>query len=221
MLTDGHFFPFYWPVGWYEEWPLSGNTDKRRWTQLYSRKMGCSGREGQPPGSSDIVVRLTPEGERGSGRTPAGLATTGGGRPWISLDPKCPGLSGPGSHSTTDAGRRERPVSDNGGDVADGGTARLPISTLEMGDPMRGMRPAGAGRSSPPKPVVDLSDVGEKAVGWPLSVEAPEFSPTLGPWTRGTAGSVALSMHCRDYRPSRFCRIISSGGGWDEVLGCC
>ena len=55
------------------------------------------------------------------------------------------------------------------------------------------MRPAGAGRSSPPKPVVDLSDVGENAVGRPLSVEAPEFSPTLGPRTRGMAGSVALS----------------------------
>ena len=54
-----------------------------------------------------------------------------------------------------EAGRRERPISDHGGDMADGGTARLPVSTLEMGDPTRGMRPARAGRSAPPKPVVD------------------------------------------------------------------
>ena len=55
------------------------------------------------------------------------------------------------------------------------------------------MRPAGAGRSSLPKPVVDLSEVRENAVGRHLSVEAPEFSPVLDPWTWGTTGSVALS----------------------------
>ena len=48
-------------------------------------KGGWSGREGQPPGSSDIVVRLTLEGESGLG-----------GRPWIFLDLRCPGLSGTG-----------------------------------------------------------------------------------------------------------------------------
>ena len=88
-------------------------------------------------------------------------------RPWISLDPDAQAFPALWSHSTTDAGRRERP--DNGRDVADGGTAKLPISTSEMGDPTRGMRPAGAGRSS------------------------PEFSPALGPRTRETAGSVDLS----------------------------
>ena len=72
-------------------------------------------------------------------------------------------------------------------------TARLPVSTLEMGDPTRGMRPAGAGRSAPLKPVVDVSNMRKNAVGRPLSVEATEFSPTLGPQTRGTAGCVAPS----------------------------
>ena len=67
----------------------------------------------------------------------------------------------------------------NSGDVADGGTAKLPISTSEMGDPTQGMRSAGAGRSSPPKPVVDLSDVRGNSIGRPLSVEAPEFSPMM------------------------------------------
>ena len=81
-------------------------------------------------------------------------------------------------------GRRERPVSDDDGDVADDGPARLPVSNPKMGDPTRGMRPAGAGRSSPPKPVVNLSDVRENAVGRPLSVEAPEFSPALDPRMR-------------------------------------
>ena len=53
-------------------------------------KGGWSGWEGQPPASLEIVVRLT----LGGG---ASLATTNGGRPWISLDPRCPGLSGTGA----------------------------------------------------------------------------------------------------------------------------
>ena len=81
-----------------------------------------------------------------------------------------------------------------------------------MGDPTQGMRPAGAGGSSPLKPVVDLSDVRENALGRPLSVGALEFSPTLDPRTRGTIASVALSNAAG---------IICSGGGWDAVLGCC
>ena len=45
-------------------------------------KEGWSGREGKPPGSSEIVVRLTPEGEsKFSGRTPAGLAGASGACP--------------------------------------------------------------------------------------------------------------------------------------------
>ena len=90
------------------------------------------------------------------------------------------------------------------GNVADGGTARLPVSNPEMGDPTRGMRPAGAGRSSPPQPVVDLSDVRENAVGRPLSVEVPEFSPALDPQTRGTIGSVALSNATGSMAPVDF-----------------
>ena len=71
---------------------------------------------------------------------------------------------------------------------------KLPISTLEMGDPTWGMRPAGAGRSSPPNPVVDLSNVRENAVGRSLSVEAPEFS-TGDNWIRGHV------QRCWDYGP--------------------
>ena len=66
------------------------------------------------------------------------------------------------------------------------------------------MRPAGAGRSSPPKPVVDLSDVRENSVGRPLSVEAPEFCPVLDPRTRGTTGSVALSSVAGTMAPVDF-----------------
>ena len=74
---------------------------------------------------------------------------------------------------------------DDDGDVADGRMAELPISIPEMGDLTRGMRPAGASRSLPPKLVVDLSDVGQQAVGRPLSVEAPEFSPAVDPTPAG------------------------------------
>ena len=157
-------------------------------------KGGWSGREGSA--SRIIGDRGATDPGRGKrvlgGRQPAWQQPVGGARGshWTPDVQAFPAL---GSHSTTDAGWRERPFSDNGGDVADGGTAKLPISTSEMGDPTRGMRPAGAGRSSPLKPVVDLSDVRGNAVGRPLSVEAPEFSPALGPRTRGMAGSVALS----------------------------
>ena len=64
--------------------------------------------------------------------------------------------------------------------------------------------PAGVGRSSPPKPVVDLSDVRENAVGRPLSVETPEFSLTLDSWTWGTIGSVALSNAAGTMAPVDF-----------------
>ena len=57
--------------------------------------------------------------------------------------------------------------------------------------PTRGMRPAGAGSSSPLQPVVALSNMRENALARHLSVEAPEFSPALDPRTRETSASVA------------------------------
>ena len=75
--------------------------------------------------------------------------------------------------------------------MAGDGIAMLPVSSPEMGDPTRGMRPAGAGGSSPPQPVVALSNIREKAFGRPLSVGPPEFSPALDPRTRETSASVA------------------------------
>ena len=149
------------------------------------------------------------------------------GSHWI---PNVKGFPALGSHSNTNDGRHERPFPDDSGDVSESKTAKVPISTLEMGggpvvsqrremgDPKRGVRPAGAGRSSPQKSIVDLSDVRGNAAGRPLSVEAAEFSPALGPRTRETAGTVQRS---REYCPDRFCRNICSGCGWDEVLGCC
>ena len=58
-----------------------------------------------------------------------------------------------------------------------------------MGEHRRGMRPAGAGRPSPQKPIVGISEERGNAAARPLSVGAAEFSPTLGPRTRGTAGT--------------------------------
>ena len=110
-----------------------------------------------------------------------------------------------GSHSTTDDGRRERPVPDDSRDVSESETMKLPISTLEMGggplvshghemgEPTRGMRPAGAGGSLPQKPLVDLSEVRGNATARSLSVDAAEFSPALGARTQETAGSVTQS----------------------------
>ena len=75
-------------------------------------------------------------------------------------------------------------MSDNERDVAGDDIARLPVSTPEMGCPTRKMRPAVAGGTTLPQPVVILSDGRKSAVGRPLSVGAPEFSPTMDPRTR-------------------------------------
>ena len=42
ILMDGHFFPLSvdWLVDRCQKWPLSGDTDKRGWTELYSGKRG-------------------------------------------------------------------------------------------------------------------------------------------------------------------------------------
>ena len=55
------------------------------------------------------------------------------------------------------------------------------------------MRPADAFRPSLQKIPVGVLDVRENPAARPLSAEAAEFSPTLGPRTRVTAGTVDLS----------------------------
>ena len=81
----------------------------------------------------------------------------------------------------------------------------VPTSPLEMGRgqtvplgrsvgvPQRGMRPAGAVRPSLHKAPVGVLDVRENPAVRPLSAEAVEFSPTLGPRTRVMAGHVDMS----------------------------
>ena len=60
------------------------NVDGRNYTL---GKGGWSGREGQLPGSSEIVVRLTLEGESGFWEDASLLGNNRWGRLWISLDP--------------------------------------------------------------------------------------------------------------------------------------
>ena len=207
MLTDGHFFSLSvgWLVGWCQKWPLPIDTDERGWTELYSGKRGMV----RAGGSASRII-----GDRGATDPGGGKRVRGGcppawqqpvgdarGSPWI-LDVQA--FLALGSHSSTNVVWREPPVSDNNGDVAAGGPSKLPVSNAEMGDQTRGMRPAGVGRSSMPKPVVDLSDVRENAVGRPLSVEAPEFSPALDPRMQGTIGSVALSNAAGTIAPVDF-----------------
>ena len=95
-------------------------------------------------------------------------------------------------------------MSDNEGDVAGEDIARLPVSTPEMGCPTRKLRPAVAGGTTPPQPVVDLSDVRESAVGRPLSVGAPEFSPTMVPRMQETSASVTRSNAAGNVGPVDF-----------------
>ena len=164
-------------------------------------KGGWSGREGQPLGSSEIVVRLTLGGGGGVGgcglggggeHPPAWQQPLGDARgyPWTPDVQAFPAL---GSHPPTKAGRCGRPVSDNEMDMAVDGIARLPISTSEMGCPARKMRPVVVDGTTPPQPKVDLSGVRESAVGRPLSVGAPDFSPKMDPRMRKTSASVTRS----------------------------
>ena len=134
-------------------------------------KGGWSGREGHPPGSSEIVVRLT---LRGGDTDSGGCACQLGNNHWGTP------VDIPVQAFPAKAGRRGRLVSDNERDVAGNGIARLPVSTPEMGCPARKMRPAVVDGTTPPQPKVELSGVRESVVGRPLSVGAPEFSPKMG-----------------------------------------
>ena len=138
------------------------------------KRWGWSGREGQPPGSSEIIVRLTRGGGGGKrvlgGRQPPWQQPVGcvRGSHWT---PNVQGFPALGSHSITDDGQRKRPFPDDSGDVSASDTVKVPISPLEMGggpvvphgcemgEPKWGMRPAGADRPSPQKPIVEVSDV--------------------------------------------------------------
>ena len=71
-----------------------------------------------------------------------------------------------------------------------------------MGVPQRGMRPAGAVRPSLQKAPVGVLDVRENPAVRPLSTGAVEFSPTLGPWTRVTAGLVDISRRAGIVTPA-------------------
>ena len=73
-----------------------------------------------------------------------------------------------------------------------------------MGNPTWGMRPAGAGGSLPPKPVVDLSDVRENALGRPTFGRGTGVFSSAGPRTRGTIASVALSNAAGTLAPVDF-----------------
>ena len=106
-----------------------------------------------------------------------------------------------GGHSTTDGGRHERPLPNDIEAVLGTETPVVPISALGMGGgPMAshecavgehrwGMRPAGAGRPAPQKPIVDRSEERGIAAVRPLSVGAAEFAPALGHRTRETDGT--------------------------------
>ena len=156
-------------------------------------------------------MRLTREGECGLGGGGGG----GGRRPPAWQQPLGDARGSPrtpdvqafptlGSHSSTKAGQCGRPVSDNEGDMAGDGIARLPVSTPEMDCPTRKMWPAVAGGTTTPQPVVDLSDVRESAVGRPLSVGAPEFSPRMDPRTQQTSASVTRSNAAGTVAPVDF-----------------
>ena len=158
-------------------------------------KGGWYGREGQPPGSSEIVVRLTLEGECGLGGGGGGaLATTMGDARRSLWTPDVQAFPTLGSHSSTKAGRRGRPVSDNEGDMADDDNPRLPVSIPEMGCPTRKIRPAVAGDMTPPQP--------EDNCSWEAPVGGgPGFFSNNGPTDAGDECIRDSVQCCRECGP--------------------
>ena len=78
------------------------------------RNEGCSGREGQPPGSSEIEVRLTPAGELGVREDASRLGSCRWG---VNSDHTATQMNRlfrhcMGSRSTMDCGRHERQLLD-------------------------------------------------------------------------------------------------------------
>ena len=220
MFADGRIFPFSvaglvgdMRNGQY--WASRIRGDAQNYTP---GKVGWSGWEGQPPGSSEIVVQLTPGGGGGGGERVLGGHQPAWQQPvgcvresrWT---PNVQGFPALGSHSPADDGRRERPVPDDSGDVSANDISKVSTSPLEMGRshvvphgskvcvPQRGMWPAGAVRPSLQKPLVGVLDVRKNAAARPLSAGAAEFSPALGPHTRVTAGTVDLSSRTGTIAP--------------------
>ena len=208
MFADGRVFPFSIAglVSRCAEWPIPSITDTRRWTKFCSGKRGMVRAGGSASRTIDDRDAPDPGGGGGSeswGRgAPTGLGTAGGMYPQISMDPNAQGFPALGSLSPAEGRRRERPVPDNSRDVLAKDTPKVPTSPLEMGRgqavplgrsvgvSQRGMRPAGAVRPSQQNAPVGVLDVRENPAVRPLSAEAVEFSPTLGPRTGVTAGLV-------------------------------
>ena len=213
-FTNGCFFSLSATrlVGRCEEWPISCVTDAGGWTELYSGKRGMV----QAGGSASRIIgdrsATDPGGGRRvpGGRQPAWQEQVGHvrGSHWTPNPQVFPPLGG---NSTTDCGRRERQLPDDIGKGSGSETPRVPISTVGMGGgPMAsqgravgthrcGMRPAGAGRPSPQKPIVDLSEVRGNAAARLLSVGVAEFSPALGSRTQGTAGKYSDGGNSHSY----------------------
>ena len=177
----------------------------RGWTELYSGKRGMVRAGGSA--SRIIGYRSATDpggGRRGpGGRQPAWQEQVGRvhGSHWT---PNTQDFPPAGGYNTTDCKRRERPLPDDMGEVSGSETPRVPISTLGMGGgPMAsqgravgehrwGMRPAGAGRPSPQKPIVDLSEERGNAAARPLSVGAAKFFPLLDLGPEGRLGRIRM-----------------------------
>ena len=168
-------------------------------------------------GGGMIVTHLPRRGEAslgGGGGVPAGLAPTGGGTRRARWTPNAQGFLALGSLTPAEEKRRERSVPDSSSKVVARDTTMVPTSPLEMGGgqvvplgcsvgvSQRGMRPAGeVGPSRQEAPVGVLDVRGNSAVR-PLSAEAVEFSPTLGPRTGVTAGLVNMSSRAGIVAPA-------------------
>ena len=92
-LMDGHFFSLFvgWLVSRCQKWPLSGDTDERGWTELYSGKWGMV-RAGESASRiiGDRGVTDPGRGKRAlGGRQPAWKQPVGGTRrsPWTPFRP--------------------------------------------------------------------------------------------------------------------------------------
>ena len=152
------------------------------------------------------MTHLTPVGgKRALGGRPPTWRQPKGGTHRARWTPNAQGFPALGSLTPAEENRHEGSVPDSSNMVVARATTMGPTSPSELGRghlaplgrnvgvPQRGMRPAGVVGPSRQLAPVGVLDVKRKSAVRPLSVEAVEFYPTLGPRMDIIAGRETMS----------------------------
>ena len=196
MFADGRIFPLSTAgmVCGCAEWPIPGFTDTRRWTRLSAGKRGMVRAGGSASRTIDDSNAPDPGGgKRALGGRPPAWRQPKGGTHRVRWTPNAQVFPALWSFTHAEEKRRDRSVPDCSNMVVARDTTMEPSSPSELGRgrmaplgrnvgmPQWGMQPAGVIGPARQVAPVGVLDVKRKSAVRPLSVEAVEFSPMLGP----------------------------------------